>query len=110
MSELSDEKHKQYCKEYYLKNKEEWTKKKICEVCGGSYARNTKTQHFKSRLHIIAEKEKKINDLENKIDAIKEVDIIKEKKLSELEDKMNTLKQITELQNKIDTMRRKLEK
>ncbi|ARF11531.1 hypothetical protein Klosneuvirus_1_388 [Klosneuvirus KNV1] len=69
-----------YSKQYYIENKDQWNIKKICEICGGEYSRNTRSRHFKTSKHLLAEKDSKIkeqdkiiNDLETKITTIKRI-------------------------------------
>lgn len=57
---------------YYETHKDIWNKKKICEICGAQYSHSTKYRHFKSKKHMLAEKEKRINDLEQQISILKE--------------------------------------
>lgn len=72
-----------YNKIYYEKNKNEWYKKIICNVCGGTYCRASKSNHFKSKKHIYADKDKQINELSEKNINMKEL-LEKEKKIQEL--------------------------
>lgn len=70
-----------YSKKYYIKNKDQWKLKKVCDVCGSKYSRNTQSRHFKTSKHLLAEKDLKIkeqnniiNNLEIKITTIKKYD------------------------------------
>lgn len=42
-----------YYKDYYQKNKEKWNEYKKCEICGGRYSNNTRTNHLNSNKHIM---------------------------------------------------------
>lgn len=61
----------EYNKEYYQKNKEKLKEKKICEICGKTYALWNASHHFKSKFHIFAEQNKKIEDLIKNIEDLK---------------------------------------
>ena len=61
-----------YSKNYYQNNKDKWNEYIDCEICGGKYCRNTRTNHFKSKKHELGIKEQKIKELENKINMIRE--------------------------------------
>lgn len=70
---MSDASNKnEYNKNYYEKNKEKWFVYTKCEICGGKYNASTKYNHFKTKKHIIADKDKQLKDLQTKIDNIKE--------------------------------------
>lgn len=62
----------EYNKKYYQKNKDKWNKKITCDTCGGIYSRNTKYNHFHSNKHLLCEKDKKIKEMETKLNIIKE--------------------------------------
>ena len=76
--ELKDLKEvkREYNKQYYQNHKNERKELKICEVCKGTYNRNNKYYHFKSKKHLIAiqltKKDHQIKNLENKLKVIKE--------------------------------------
>lgn len=63
-----------YNKEYYLKNKEKhrkyYAEKIVCEGCGATHTRSTKSNHLKSKKHLDGvkfnnlKKEKEENDYE----------------------------------------------
>ena len=72
MTDSSSNDSKNYFKKYYETNKEDWNIKQDCNICGGHYTRNTRYHHFKSKKHILAEKDKKITELQIVIDKIKE--------------------------------------
>lgn len=57
---------KQYKKNYYLENKNIWSEKIACDICGKTYAASTKWRHFKTKNHKLFELQKKIMEL-NKI-------------------------------------------
>ena len=64
--------HKKYHKKYYEQNKGKWNEYTDCDICGGKYSKNTRTNHFNSNKHKNAEKDKYIKDLEEKINNIKD--------------------------------------
>ncbi|QKF94197.1 hypothetical protein QKU48_gp0739 [Fadolivirus algeromassiliense] len=64
--------NKEYNKNYYQKNKERWNEYKVCDICGGKYSNNTRTNHFNSNKHKNAEKDNYIKNLEEKLNTIKE--------------------------------------
>lgn len=61
-----------YNKKYYEKNKEKWFEYKKCDVCGGQYNSSTKYNHFKTKKHIIADKDRQLKELNEKINNIRE--------------------------------------
>ena len=63
---------KEYHKNYYNTHKEIWTTKIKCDICNGEYSNSSKYRHLKSKKHLLCEQQKKINELENKINTIKE--------------------------------------
>lgn len=67
METTQHSKKNQYDKLYYENHKSEWYEKKECDICGGNYSRASKYNHFKSNKHIIAEKDKQIQQLLTKI-------------------------------------------
>ena len=70
MNDLKSKKE-QYNKSYYSQHKEEWYEKIECDICKGLYCRASKYNHFKSKKHIYAEKDKQLQDLTQKINDIK---------------------------------------
>ncbi len=102
-----------YYKEYYQKNKQKWSEHKICEICGSNYCNNTKTNHYNSKKHKLAillnEKNKQLNELENKLNNVTENDnhlIVLEKKMDAIIDDKD--KQLKELENKLNIIINKL--
>jgi len=70
---MTDESKKNdYGKKYYEKNKEKWFIYVDCSICGGKYNASTKYNHYKTKKHIIADKDKQLKDLQTKIDIFKE--------------------------------------
>jgi len=61
----------EYHKQYYENHKEIWNKKVKCEICNGEYNNASKYRHLKSKIHLLAEKQKKINDLEQQVKIMK---------------------------------------
>jgi len=72
-------------KQLYEKYKDSMNKKIDCDICGGHYSKNTRYNHFHSKKHMMCEKDKKIQELEDKID--------KDKKIQELEKKIIVMNQ-----------------
>jgi len=88
-------KKNEYNKSYYEKNKEKWFTNTVCIICGGKYNPSTKYNHFKTKKHIMADKDNKLKELQNKDEEIQNKnDIIaeKDKQLKELQNKINIIK------------------
>ncbi len=82
-----------YHKNYYQNNKEEWYKKIICDVCGGSYCKASRCGHFRTQKHINALQRKndeiKYNEMKKNLEELqKKTD---ESKLNEIEEKLEKL-------------------
>lgn len=60
----------EYLKKYYKDHKAEWYVQQECDICGAKYSRSTKSRHFKSKKHIIAQQNLQIKNLQEKIDNI----------------------------------------
>ena len=54
----------EYHKKYYETNKNKWNEKHLCEVCGAMYSYNSKYRHFKTKKHILCEKDIQIQKLQ----------------------------------------------
>ena len=61
------ESYKDHSHNYYLKNKDKWFEKKVCELCNSTYSRSTKFNHFKTKKHQINELKHKLEVIENKV-------------------------------------------
>ena len=49
------EERKQYSKDYYLRNKDNYTEKYWCGVCSGIFTMPNRSNHFKTEKHIKGE-------------------------------------------------------
>lgn len=60
---------KEYKQKYYADNKEKWNIYVSCK-CGGKYCHNTRTNHFKTKKHVLFYKDNQIKILEEKIKSL----------------------------------------
>ena len=72
------QKRQEYSKQYYQNNLEKWTTYRSCP-CGGKYCNNTKTNHLRTRKHMLYEQTKKANEQTLKLEELeRKLNIIKE--------------------------------
>lgn len=57
----------EYIADYRRKNPDTWYKKEVCEICGGVYLRNSKTNHINTKKHKIKSLEKELEELKKNI-------------------------------------------
>ena len=57
----------EYYKTYYKTNKQKWNEKHKCEICGSMYSYNSKYRHFKTKKHLLCEKDNQIKILQDQL-------------------------------------------
>lgn len=65
---------------YYKLHKKDWNVRKVCEVCGKTYTRNSRSSHVRTDKHLrakeLAEKNTQIDKLENELNELKNLNEI----------------------------------
>jgi len=57
----------EYVAEYRRRNPEIWYGRETCEICGGTYIKNSKTHHINTKKHKIRKLEKELEELKKNI-------------------------------------------
>ena len=76
----------EYHKQYYQTHKADWFVKNKCDICGGSYCKASRYNHFKTKKHQIALNNASKQKLETQITLLNQKIILIEQKLSKISD------------------------
>jgi len=94
--------NKEYCSNYYQKNRDEILKKRsekiVCDECGFNYTYSNKTNHYRTKKHKEAINRTKIGNLDQTLSDLELINKLEKEKLEKLI-KLENLDEIEKMAN-----------